>query len=249
MGRMQNEAAERILIAFREAPGLAQTAAKVAGVDKRTARKAWEKGLASTNNPKYHEPFSQIIEREQVEARARLQTEETIATTKAGEIEAARRAQLQEHAQKDITEGRVQEASMVRMARSGAIVLLNTLAQVTAGASVVGKKVRKTLEDVGNDPNRDLTLKEANEVTKTLNRLTTSLRQASDAAQKAMEMERLLLGEPTNITGHLHVSLEPVPIDQARERVVQVERTLRTLEEEGIKVVDGNAAATDPNLQ
>jgi len=245
-GRISSEQAEQMLQSFRERPGIASAAAKAAGVDPRTAKMAWDKGLRGCYDEKYHTPFRERINQERIEARARMETEEKNAAELAAKLEAERRAEVLKNAQKDATDSRVQEATMVRMARSGVIVLLNTLAQVSAGASTVGKKVRTSLEEIGNDPSRELTLKETVSLTQMLNRLTTALRQANDAAQKAMEMERLLLGEPTNITAH--VQLEPVTAEEAREKIAQVERTLRTLEAEGVKTVDGSAASTDPTF-
>ena len=136
---------------------------------------------------------------------------------------------------------------MVRMARQGAVALLHTVGQVSAGATVAAKKVRATLERIGNDPNEELTLHQAANVATIVNRLTTAMRQATQAAQTAMEMERLILGEPGTIIGHMHVDLEPVTVIEAREKLEAVRRAIGTLEAEDIAVLDDRPH--DPSLQ
>lgn len=245
--RITKETMERLLQGFREAPGNFLSAAKFAGVTAPTARKYWLNGVSSSREEYWNRPFCEIIEQEQVEARARMELEQREAAAIALRNEAERQTQVKARAAKDATDERVQEASMVRMARQGAMVLLNTITQVSAGASSLGKKVAESLKEIGEDPDQKLTLNQSLAVTQTLNRLTTALRQASDAAQKAMEMERLLLGEPGKIVGHLHAVLEPVSVVEAREKLESVQRSLDTLEAEGIEVMDDRPH--DPSLQ
>lgn len=238
---------ERLLQGFREAPGNFLSAAKSAGVTAPTARKYWFEGVSSSNEDYWNRPFKEIIEQEQVEARARMEHEQKEAAAIALKKEAERQAKVREQAAKDATDSNVQEASMVRMARQGALVLLNTITQVSAGASTLGKKVAESLKNIADDPEQDLSLNQALSVTQTLNRLTTAIRQASDAAQKAMEMERLLLGEPGKIVGHVHAHLEPVTVVEAKEKLAAVDRAIKTLEAEDIAVMDD--LPHDPSMQ
>ena len=132
---------------------------------------------------------------------------------------------------------------MVRLARSSAIVLLNNLSQVAAGAAALGKKVRGSLEGMA-EREEPLTLREANSLTGMIGKLSTALRQCNDAAQKAMEMERLLLGEPGKIIGIAR--LEDVSINEAKRRVEAANRAILRLEEKGVSQLDGRPV--DPGL-
>ena len=70
-----------------------------------------------------------------------------------------------------------------------------------------------------------------------LGRLTTALRQSNDAAQKALEMERLLLGEPTQILGVAH--MDAITIVEAEEKLEAASRALSTIKGEGVSQLDG----------
>jgi hypothetical protein len=190
----------------------------------------------------YHEPFSAIIEREQAEARARLQAQKERSDKLASEAEASRRKAAHERAIKDLTDERIRESQLVRAARDSAIVLLNNVGQVAAGMTVLGKQVRKALERRANSE-EEITFSEANSVVALMNRLATSLRQGSDAGQKAMEMTRLLLGEPTSIMGVQH--LESISVEEARQRIASSQRAIESLAEAGITMIDGNTNAID----
>jgi hypothetical protein len=226
--------------AFRTLPGNASHAARAAGVDPRTARKAWLHGLKTARDVKYHEPFREILDRERTETRARLAELEEQAAKMTHQAEAQRRQDVQLKAITDLTEERVQETQMVRLARAGTMVLLQNVTTISAGVTALGKKVRSALEARAASA-EELTYREAAETVALVGKMATALRQVNDAGQKAMEMTRLLVGEPTSIVGHQH--LESVSVGEARERIKAAERALVTLEEAGVQMVDGNTQA------
>jgi len=237
--------AERVLNAFRERPGIPYYAAKTTGVDIRTAQKAWREGLRTCDNPKFHAPFQEIVEREQVEARARLEREQQEISKRTIDQEVARRAKNVEEAQLDATESRAQESRLVRGARANVTVLLQSLARTNAALAKISARVQRSLEKLGDDP-ADLTIQESATVVQLLNKLSTATRQAVDAGQKIMEMERLLLGEPTSITAHIHA--DPISLMEAREKLEAAQRTIATLAEDGVRVIDGNPASLDASF-
>jgi hypothetical protein len=233
--RITREYAERLLQSFRLTPGNVTAAARHSGVVWSTAKAAWEKGIPHGPWEEYRRPFKDIIAEEQELARARLKEQNRKLAEDALRAEAERQKKQREAALQDVTNNRVQEASMVRLARSSAIVLLNNLTNVSAGAAALGKKVRESLEHTASKE-RDLTLKETGQITTMIGRLSTALRQATDAAQKAMEMERLLLGEPGKIVGVQH--LEGISVREAEERIEAASRAMQALKEDGIDVLD-----------
>lgn len=271
VSRITREVAEAILESFRAAPGNAQGAAKHAGCDRRTTKKAWEFGLRSCPDPRYHVPFQQIIQQEQLETRARMVEDEAIARQRSLEAEAQRQQNVRTKAIEDVTNTRAAEGTLVRMARTTTGLTLQALAQTGAGVAKVSQLVRMALEalvvrgDAGvvcvvNDPIayqkerstggdghqhlRAMGLAEAKGYTKTLATFATALRQVNDAAQKALEMERLLLGEPTQIIGHRH--LETMTMDEAEKHVEAASRAFKRLKDKGVTVLDD--APLDPKL-
>lgn len=241
--KITKEYAEAILQAFRERPGVATHAAQRAGCSVKTARRYWRNGLTRSPWPEYRIPIRDIVEKEQAIARSQMAGAQEDVARMAAERDAARMQAVREQAQKDATDTRVQEASMVRLARSSAIVLLNNLTQVAAGAASLGKKVRHSLELLG-EGDEPLTMRDASNLTGMIGKLSTALRQCNDAAQKSMEMERLLLGEPGKILGIQR--LDEVSVEEAKKRVEAAQRAIKRLEEKGVSQLDGRPV--DPDL-
>lgn len=243
VSRITQEVAEAILESFRKAPGLAQTAARASGCDRRTAKKAWDIGLRTCPDPRYHVPFRLLLADEQEEARARMANVAEASERLAVKAEAERKQNVRTVAIDDLTDERVHEAQLVRMSRDACILMLNNVTNIAAGAAALGTKVRASLKAYGAGPD-PLSIREAKDVVVLTGRLSTALRQCNDAAQKSMEMTRLLLGEPTKILGVQH--LENVPVDEAKRRIEAAARAVATLEDAGVQQIDGSTRATDP---
>lgn len=227
--------AEGLLEEFRTRPGAATTAAKRAGFNYRTAKKAWETGLTSCPDPKYHRPFRDIVLEEQEEVRARIAREGKEASALAVTAEANRRGTVQQDAIADITEQRAQEERLVRSARAATILLLNNVTQIAAGSTALGAKVRQQLErHAGNSA--ELSMNQCKDLMSIIGKLGSTLRQLNDAGQKAMEMSRLLAGEPTQIIGVAH--LESIPMHEAKDRIAAAQRAMAELEADGIETVE-----------
>jgi len=220
---------------FRKAPGNASAAARHAGVGRDTAARYWRKGAAGCPDIRA-KPIETIIAEEQELARARLLELEKETVRLAQELEAKRRMEVSAAAQKDATDARVAEGQIVRMARGAATALLANLTTIAKGSAKIGQKVGRQLETMANNP-ADLKHGELVDMVRIVGTLTTALRQANDAAKQAMEMERLLLGEPSAFVQHNH-HLVDVSVDEAERRLQAGLRAMERAKSLGL-VVDG----------
>jgi len=220
--RIQREVVERLLEFYRTRPGSVNAAAKHAGCCQRTAWKAWEFGWGP-EVPYAIRPMKDIIAEEQEYARARMMELELEAKRLQAGEDARKKSEIRDKALRDATEIRTHEAQMIRVGRSAATGLLVTLANLSKGAAEIGDKVRGALEGFARKP--DLTPLDAAHLTRVVSGLTGALKQASDAAQRCMEMERLLLGQPQSIVGVSH-AVEGMTLDDAQARIEAAQRAL-----------------------
>lgn len=228
---------QRLIESYRSAPQNHKRAAELAGCDGRTAKRAWELGFSwAREESGARRPIREIIAEEQELARARLDEERLVVAKQAAVEEAQRKAEIREKAARDATDARVQEAQLVRLARTASLQLLGTLTRVSTGAAKVGEHIARSLDELASvDPAtqlpKKLTALEMSALTRLMNSLTTSLRQANEAASRAMEMERTLLGEPSKIIGHVHVDLD---MNEAADRIAVAQRAIDRARAKGI---------------
>lgn len=227
----------KLVESYRQAPENYHRAAELAGCDPRTAKRAWELGFSwAREESGARRPIREIIGEEQELARARLEEERQAAARRAADDEQKKKAEVREKAARDATDARVQEAQLVRLARTASLQLLGTLTRVSTGAAKVGEHIARALDELASlDPvtkqPKKLTPLEMASMTRLMNSLTTSLRQANEAASRAMEMERVLLGEPTSIVGHVHVELN---LEEAADRIAVAQRAIERARNKGI---------------
>ena len=209
---MRREVWQALVDAYRACPGSVQHAAKAAQVARQTARKAWYFGLSAAPEG-CREPIQAILEREQVTARARLEDERQKQASIEAEHERTRREVEKEKQRRDATDTRVQEAQLVRVARTSAGNLMVSLGRMAKGVDALCVQLDKQLHLWATprlDPSTGLPVKmsavELRTTTQFLATLGTAVRQVNEAAGKAIEMERVLLGEPTHIVGVQNVS-------------------------------------------
>jgi hypothetical protein len=222
------EQVTRLIQSYREAPGVALRAAAAAPCDPRTAKKAWDFGLPST--PGLERPIREQITEEQIATRARLEQQRATQEQTLSAEETERKRQARAAALNDATESRAQEVQMVRLARAGAMQLLGTLTQQARGAGKLGERLRQFQEQLAAKP--ELSIQEISAASRLINNMSTAMRQASDSAQRAMEMERLLLGEPTSILGIQH--FEALTMDEAEARITAAQQALAHAKARGI---------------
>lgn len=270
MRALTRDVAERLLESFRLVPSNGTAAARHAGCNPKTALKAWRKGLHVVGFVRYKRPFKDIIAEEQLEARARMQEEKEQVRVRSLEAEVTRLRSSREKAIKDITDTRIAEGALVRAARTTTGQALGALAQTGAGVAKVSQLVRKALEQLvvtgpmnvvcvvtdpvqyamniedglpGAEYLRPMTVVEAKGYSQTLAQFATALRQVNDAAQKALEMERLLLGEPTSIIAHKH--LDGMTTAEAEQHVQAAVKALARFKEKGALLEDAGVAGDE----
>lgn len=208
----------------RHAPGAHTRAAKYASTAVATVRKAWETGWPNDLDPDMRRPLKDTIAEEQEHARARLVELETETARMAAELESKRRHDVAEKARQDANVSRVEEAQLIRVARGTVGDTLAGLANAAKGALALGRKVEETFSLWAADTAKTLSLKEAKDVVSLLKDTAGAVKSITEAGHQAMQMERLLLGEPTSIVGHAH--LKDVTLDEAERRIAASTRAL-----------------------
>jgi hypothetical protein len=238
---------EQLLEAFREKPGLCTAVARKVGCHRATAKKAWECGFPLAREG-CRRAIRDVIYEEQERIRARQLEEQKAAS----ELTAKRLAELAEKAKQDATTSRAEELKVARLARATAMQTLSAIATINAGVIRVGAEVQKGLDALvtrakeinpkTNLPN-GLALGELDRLIKLLGTVAGANRSANDAAMRAVEIERLIAGEPSRVLG-VHVS-QTVTIGQARELGEKLLRGVSRLERQGI-VIDADIPALPP---
>lgn len=174
---------DKLVEAYRDKPQVYTHAAKAAGVDHRTARRAWLEGW---DRPGWARPIAAVLKEEQTRIRAKL-AEEEAARAKEG----AARREVQAQAKVDAIEEHAREAQAVRGAMNTAITVLATAAQLSKAHVALGETVAKGI------------LKEAAEGTLPwekalvlLKQLTWMSGQATTLVKAAVEILRKHTGDP-----------------------------------------------------
>ena len=208
---------DSLVIAYRERPGNHSNAAKVAGCERRMARRAFESGWAKAP---WAVPIKAVLEREQVEARALVQSDRT--------SEYQRLAESQRLAQADAIEARAQEGKMVRMARGAAMALLSQSLKALKATQSLTARLEEQIA------NGEMTI---DQVTKTIDRIAHSTQQAVAISKEAMRMERLHLGEPEQIVA---MQLENVSTDELVSELQAIESVLRAASHAPVMITDAS---------
>jgi hypothetical protein len=194
--------------AFREQSGNASHAGRKAGCTPHTARRAWRLGWPDRG----WLPIKDLVANEQEAARAARQ--KSMADMEAETAQRARDAQAiqtdsltsqlekeiadREKAREDAIKTRAEEAQMIRGLRGDVGMMLAIIGQGLRGGLDSGKRIRKALE-TGMDKNGQvLSLKEEVELSIGLAKFSAV---AIKGVKVAIEAERLLMGEPTEILG------------------------------------------------
>lgn len=246
------EAWLKLVEAYRRLPGTESGAHRIAaaevGLDSRTARKAWEQGLTKG----WHgarKPIRDLLLEEQELARARLQDMQDEAKRAELERDAIERAEVRRKAMLDVTEARTQEGQVVRLIRANTLAALGSIAKLNQALQKAVSAMQYTVTAMcADDPvtgaPRLLGLGEMRTIKDLVATTTSALRQAGDAAQRAMEAERLLLGEPSRIVG---IQVQPLSLTDARDRVAMAARAIARMEGRLIDATLVNEGLTNPS--
>lgn len=204
---------DALLSSYREHPANHNQAAVRAGCTWRTAKKAWENGWLDKGLP----AIEAVIAEEKLQAQTKIRAE--MAAKRAAE-EAER-----EGAYTQALEARKQEGQVVQLTRAQSLQNLAVAVQLAQAARVLAPAIKDfvdvevtkmkawTAYERGvadgsinpNDPSKVPPFAKASmsahSATLMIQRITTLNGQIVQTARQAMEMERLHVGEPTNILG------------------------------------------------
>lgn len=200
---------DKLVEAYREAPGQHKLAGRNAGVFHTTAKKAWDEGW--TTFAWGTVPIKEIIKQEQTIARAR-----------AAEIEAARQEAAKRNAadaavrgqelavqvavdrekiRQDAIESRLDEAKAVRLARANSIATMASLNRLLRSTGDLIKGAEQRIST-----NKDMS---PLQVVKFAKDVSQAVKQTAEATHTAMQMERLLLGDNNGALNDLPIDMSP----------------------------------------
>lgn len=211
-----HEMYQALVDGFRQQPGNATYAARTAGVDRRTAKRGWEQGWQKQYV--WAQPIREVIREEMANARkARLEAQEAERFDQEKEREKARTAAIK---------AAQEEAQAVSIARTNSI----------GAGMIVGSLMRalvpltKQIETALANPATQLA---PNQIAKMLADMANVTRHSNEAMRTALELERLRLGEPTNIGG-IQGQLDDLTTEEAVEELLAVQRALNRAARSGL---------------
>jgi hypothetical protein len=213
----------RLLEAFRTRPGKIMYASRVAGVDRRTARRAWSKGWPTLP------PIEQVLDHEREQALIRAQT----LADKAMERVQDEREALQKRAIAVTSE----EIRVVDRARSNAIKLLEAMASVTRSSELLTKRVAEVLEATASEISPATCLK-------LLEQLARIQKQAIEAGDLVIKMERVRNGSPSELLDE-QAKDDDASIEESAGKIARAARALQRARELGIVVMPEEPNAID----
>jgi hypothetical protein len=209
MGRRAISEKQRLglLDAFRAQPGGLRShfalAGKAAGVDWRTAKRAWETGWPD------FPPVREQLAEQQVRARAEMSVEVLRAKAAAAPALAA----------EDAAQSAAREAMLARGAREVALSFLTTVGPLHKHMKALSARVQEGGVE-GLSPGEALSqMKDAVAV----------VAKVVELGQRAVQMERLRLGDPTAIVGIRAMPVADVTLEAAEAEAAAVQRSLARL--------------------
>lgn len=232
-GRVDQATWDKLLEAYRQDPGNHSAAARYAVVQRRTAKRAYEEGYP--DRPWGAKPIKDLLAMESDIARSRLQLEEEKDELEEDQaaLDAERdRERIRQHAIKS----REQEGQLIGAARAGAI--MGLVAAVKMAPSLQQAMERLGKELVSMAEGGPITHKEMVSLSNIMRRYSATLRELSISGQVAMEMERLYMGEPSQIIG-VTTDLDTMPIEELVRMAGYQDSVLKRAQERGLVVLDG----------
>ena len=189
--RLTLEQYRRLLEAFREEPGNAARAARIAEVDPRTALRAWHRGWIA---PPWARCIEQVVDEEHIAVRARARELAREEERKTALADATVRIEKRE-ARADAVDDRARELQASRSTLSGAMTALGVVGLLSKPVLRLAERLAKLLEGEIDKLNRD-------EAFALLSQYNVLLSHTSLVAKRAVETARLVAGAPQRIIGH-----------------------------------------------
>lgn len=206
MSSYTKEVHDALLAAFREEPGNVSRAARVAGCSRPTADKAWKHGFR--NKVWARVPLKDVLEEEQESARrARI----------AQEIEAQRQEDERRIQQRiDAMKARDEEAQGAKASRTNAIGLALVVNRMLVAA-------QKAAEEIQSRVNQNLATIALKELRGLVADTARAIRHAESVMLLALQIERLVQGEPLAVVG---VRVDQMSPDQMLRQLEHIQRTI-----------------------
>ena len=174
-----------MLESHRDAPGNVSAAARRASVSRATASKYWQHG----GDEAWMQPLRAVLGREQVKTRARLERERVeAAALHGGELGRQEAIDACADAGLELAE----TAKLARSAKANAADLLRIVSKITSGARTIEAELSAAFED---GTIRDLVRAKPAEAIKLVRELARLVHDGNLAAETAVKLERLTLGE------------------------------------------------------
>lgn len=222
---IKREFYDNLVNAFRESPGVAAHAARQAGCDARTARRAWDKGW--TPGIPWARSIKLVLEDEQEAARTLQRRIE--------EDKHLRAQDDRDKARDDAVSALAQEGQMLKLARTNVIAGMASVALMLPTLRRIGEEVKRQFETGEIDARLGMRM---------LKEFSYMLRNFTMAMQSIIEGERQSKGEPTAIIGlQLDGNLS---IDEALREMSEVSELYELAKRRGL--VDGNGAPTSEEM-
>lgn len=222
---------DRIVQEFRETPGRPNRVATAAGVNRRTAIRAWEVGWPN----KKLEPIRTLFEREQAKARAELAEQQ-------GQIK-AQSLDEQQRAINHAAKSRAEEGQMCRLARTTALKGLISSTVLADLGKHIGRRAEESIKELLElDPNDKRALS-PNQALALLQKIVSLQKDISALAHDSMQLERLHLGQPQANVGII-MNQREMTLEEVQVRIATATDALRraaqsgglTIESEGVPV-------------
>lgn len=236
--RVDQDVWDKLLEAYRDDPGNHSAAARHALVQRKTARRAYELGYP--DRPWGKVAIKDLIasEAELAQSRIQLEAEREDLLDDQADLEAERN---REAARRAAINAKEQEIVLVGALRGTTMKALAGAVQAANGMQLAMKKIGEQLETIANGG--PISHKEMMDISNMSRRYSSTLRELAAAGQMAMEMERLRVGDPTQIIG-IETELDTMPLQDLVRMAGYQDKVLQRAQERGLVVLDGGLNAS-----
>ena len=222
---------DKLVDGFRDKPGNYRSAAMRAGVDQRTSKRAWLWGWPTKP---WAIPIKQYLEQEKEQIR--------IARQRAVEERAIADEDSRAKIRQDAIDAQTQEALAAKAGRVNAIALANMISKLMPALIGVSERLATEIKNGAHTFN-------PTQAAKLMQTASFVVRQANEAIRLAIEIERLRVGDPTDV---FKITTDETDPDEAVSTLMGMVRTLRrarkdpmSLENEGL-IEGANGRYPDP---
>lgn len=205
---LTQELYDRLVEGFRQAPGNASHAARLAGCDRRMAARGWNMGWL--NQVTWARPIREVIKGEMEAARAER--------FKLQEREREQQQNERQKARQDSIKAATEEAQAAAIARANGIAVGGIIQGLLRGLIPLTRSLQENLGAENLRPR---------EIARMMGDAAFIVRHGNEAIKIAFELERIRLGEPTSVIGIQNNGMDDVTTEEAVEELLGIERTLR----------------------